>query len=233
MDPVRRAGRVIGVLIAIQFVAGFLVNFVLEEPIFGAPGFLPNAALHSQQLAVGALLGLVAEALWIAIAVTAFPLFFERMRPLALWFFALAAALLALAAVENAAVMSMVTVSQSYAKASPSERAQLETVRIVVASARNWPHFLARMIDGVAIFVFYAAMVRLRVVPRLLGGFGVIAAVLQITAVAMPLFGRDVVFPMLVPLGVCHVILAVWLIIRGFQAPPLGAIGASTSRKES
>jgi hypothetical protein len=223
MDPVRRAGRVIGVLIAVQLVGGFLVNFVLEKPIFGAPGFLANAAPHAQQVAVGALLAMVLEALWIAIAVTAFPLFFERVQPLALWFFALAAALLAVAVVENAAVMSMVTVSKQYVDASPSERAQLETVRIVVASARNWSHFLARMTDGVAIFVFYAAMHRLRVVPRLLSGFGLIATVLQIIAVAMPLFGRDVVFPMLAPLGICQLLLAIWLIIRGFQ-PSLGEV---------
>ena len=149
MDPVRRAGRVIGVLIAVQLVGGFLVNFVLEKPIFGAPGFLANAAPHEQQLAVGALLAMVLEALWLAIAVTAFPLFFERVQPLALWFLALAAALLALAVVEKAAVMSMVTVGQKrYVNASPSERAQLETVRIVVASARNWSHFLAQIAIG-------------------------------------------------------------------------------------
>ena len=41
----------------------------------------------------------------------------------------MAAAILALAVVENAGVMSMVTVSEAYAKASAAERLQLETVR--------------------------------------------------------------------------------------------------------
>lgn len=220
MDALTRAGRVIGVLIVIQMIGGFLVNFVLEAPLFGAPGFLANAAPHSQKIALGALLGLVIEALWVGIAVMAFPVFYERTQRMALWFFALAAVILAGAVVENAGVMSMVTVSEAYAKASAVERAQLETVRVVVASARNWAHYMARMTDGLAILVFYAAVYRLAVIPRVLGGFGIIAAVLQIIAVAMPLFHRDVVFPMLAPLGLCQLVVGIWLIVKGFQDQP-------------
>ena len=74
MDALSRAGRTIGVLIVIQMVGGFLVNFVLEAPLFGPPGFLVNAAPHSQQIALGALLALILEALWVGIAVTASPI---------------------------------------------------------------------------------------------------------------------------------------------------------------
>jgi len=114
MDTLSRAGRVIGILIVIQMIGGFLVNFVLEAPLFGSPGFLANAAPHSQQIALGALLGIAIEALWVGIAVMAFPVFYERTQRIALWFFALAAVILAGAVVENAAVMSMVTVSEAF-----------------------------------------------------------------------------------------------------------------------
>jgi len=212
-----RAGRIIGILIIIQMVGGFLANFVLEAPLFGAPGFLANAAPHSQQIAVGALLGFGIEALWTGIAITAFPVFYRRTRPMALWLFALAAVILAVAVVENAGVMSLVTVSQAYAKGSAVERAQLETVRVVVTSARNWAHYMARIIDGIAILVFYAALGRLALIPRILAGFGLIAVVLQIISVGMPLFGHDVVFPLLAPLGLSQLIVAVWLMVRGFR----------------
>jgi len=51
-----------------------------------------------------------------------------------------------------------------------------------------------------------------------------VAAVLQIIAVAMPLFHRDVVFAMLAPLGLCQLIVAIWLIVRGFQDQPRTAV---------
>ena len=222
MEPAVRAGRIVGVLILIQMVNGVMVNFVLEAPLFGTPGFLVNAAPHARQIALAAVLGLITEALWVAIAVTTFPLFWRHSRALTLWFTALAVTVLAAAVIENAAVMTMVSVSEAYAKASAVQRGQLEAVRIVVASARNWPHFLSRMLDGCAIFVFYATLYRGALVPRLLAGLGMIAALLQITGVGMPLFGHDVVFPMLAPLGVVQLILLVWLLVKGFRDEPGG-----------
>jgi hypothetical protein len=217
MGTERRAGRIIGILLVIQMVCGVMVNFVLEAPLFGKPGFLVDAAAHSGQIGLAALVGLMAEALWVGMAVIVLPLFYHRSRAIVLWFGALAVALLAVAVVESAAVLSMVSLSEAYAKAGAGERPEYEAIRAVVAAARNWPHFLARMLDGCAIFVFYVLMYRLALVPRILAGAGLICASLQIAGVAMPLFGREVIFPMLAPLGVVQLILAGWLMAKGFR----------------
>jgi len=227
METARRAGRIIGVLTIIQMVGGGMVNFTLEAPLFGAPGFLVNAASHSQQLGLAVLFGLVTEALWVGIAITAFPIFCRGSQAMALWFIALAVVILAVAVVENAAVMSMVSLSEAYAKASAAEREQIQIIKIVVASARNWAHYMARIFDGGAIFVFYVVLYRFALVPRALAGFGLIAVMLMVTAVAMPVFGHDVVFPMLAPLGLSQLILAVWLITKGFRGPPSPGVDPS------
>ena len=222
-----RAGRIVGVLIIIQMVGGGFVNFALEAPLFGAPGFLVNAASHSQQLGLAVLLGIVTEALWVGIAITAFPIFGRRTQTMALWFIALAVVVLAVAVAENAAVMSMVSLSEAYTKASAAEREQIQLFKIVAASARNWAHYMARIFDGGAIFVFYVALYRFVLVPRALAGFGLIAVTLMVTAVAMPLFGHDVVFAMLAPLGLSQLILAVWLITKGFRGQPSPGVDPS------
>ena len=218
MDAASRVGRVIGVLILMQMIGGMIVNFALEAPLFGAPGFLVNAAPHSRQIGLAAVLGLVTEALWLGIAIMAFTAVYQRTQSLALWFVALAGVIVAVAVVENVGVMSMVSLSEAYAKGSAVEREQLQAVRVVVASARNWAHFMARIIDGAGIFVFYAVLYRCTLVPRALAGFGLIAAVLMITAVGMPIFGHDVVFPMLAPMGVSQLVVALWLIAKGFRS---------------
>jgi hypothetical protein len=212
------AGRIIGVLIVIQMALGVMVNFVLEAPLFGQPGFLVNAVHYSRQLGVAVLLGLLTEGLWLGIAVTAFPLFYRYSRTLTLWFTALAVVVLASAVVENAAVMSMVSLSEAYAKANTADRGQIEAIRGVVAAARNWPHFLSRMLDGCTIFVFYAVLYRSALIPRALAVLGLMAAVLQVSGVSMPLFGGPVVFPLLAPLGLIQLAVSVWLIVRGFRS---------------
>jgi hypothetical protein len=220
METTSRDARIIGVLIITQMVGSYLVNFVLEAPVFDAPGFLVNAASHSQQIGLAVLLGLVTEALWVGIAVTAFPIFYRRTRTMAILLVALAVVVLAVAVAENTGLMSMVSLSEAYAKASAAEREQLQTVQVVVASARNWPHYISRIFAGSATFVFYAVLFRFALIPRVLAGFGLIAAMLMVTAVTMPLFGYNVVFPMLAPLGLSQLILAVWLMTKGFRDQP-------------
>ncbi|MGA7538960.1 MAG: DUF4386 family protein [Steroidobacteraceae bacterium] len=212
-----RAGRIVGALIIIQMILAVVLNFVLEAPLFGAPGFLVSAAHHSRQIGLAALLGLITEALWVGIAITVLPSGYRHGRAMTLWLASLAVVALAVAVLENAAVMSMVSLSEAYAKATAVERGQLEAIRIVAASARDWPHFLARMLDGCTIFAFYAVLYRSTLVPRVLAGFGLIASVLQVCGVAMPLFGHDVIFPMLAPLGLVQLTLAVWLLAKGFR----------------
>jgi hypothetical protein len=227
MEAASRAGRIIGVLIIMQMVGSGVVNFVLEPRLLGAPGFLVNASLHSGLIGLAVLLGLVTEALWVGVAITAFPIFCQRTRRMALWFVALTVVSLAVAVAENVGVMSMVSLSEAYAKASAIEREHLETVRVIVASARDWPHFISRIFVGSAIFVFYAVLYRFALVPRALAGLGLIAAVLMVTAVATPLFGHDVVFPMLAPMGLSQLILAVWLISKGFRGQPVPRVEPS------
>jgi hypothetical protein len=217
MEAGKRAGRLIGVCIVIQMALGPLVNFVLEAPLFGPPGFLVKAVPHAQEIAVAVVLSIVMEALWLAMAVAAFNVFSLRAQGLALWFVALATVVLASAVLENVTVMSMVSLSEAYAAASAVQREQIETVRVVVASARNWSHLLARISDGCAIFSFNALLYRLAAVPRPIAGFGLVASLLMITGLGVALFGGDVVFPLLAPLGLSQLILAVWLLAKGFS----------------
>ncbi|MEP6998310.1 MAG: DUF4386 domain-containing protein, partial [Betaproteobacteria bacterium] len=138
---------------------------------------------------------------------------------LALSFVALASVSLAVAAVEQISVMSMLSLSEAYAKASAAEQGPFQALRLVVASSRNWSHYIGLIFAGSTIFVLYTVLYRFALVPRVLAAFGLGAVLLQLIAVAMPLFGHGVVFLMLAPLGVSQLVLALWLITKGFGAP--------------
>jgi hypothetical protein len=230
MSVAANPGRIVGALILAQMAGGVLVNFVLAAPLFGPPGFLINAAPHSLQIAASVVLGLATGALSLAIAITVFPLFRQHGLQLALWFVALAGVSLAAMVVEQISVMSMLWLSEAYASASVAGRDTFEGLRIVVASARNGAHYIGLVVAGSTIFALYNALYRFGLVPRPLAAFGMAAALLQIVAVAMPLFGYPVIFLLLAPLGLSQLILAVWLIMRGFRDPaqqPLRAQGAA------
>lgn len=210
-------GRTIGALILVQMAAGIPVNFTLLDPVFEAPGFLVNAALHPLNLALSASMGLATSVLSIAIVILAWPLFRRHSPALALWLLVLSTARFTLGAIESTTLMSMLSLSQAHAGLTTVDADTFQALRGIVGSARNWAHYIHLMISGGTLFVFYLLLFRSVLVPRLIAGFGITATLLQITAVTMPLFGQKVMFPLLMPLGLAQLALALWLLIKGFS----------------
>jgi hypothetical protein len=196
-----------------------LVNFVLLEPAFSPPGFLVNAAGHSRQISLSVLLGLATGLFSVGIAITGLQVFRRYSPTMALWFVALTVVGFSLTAVENINVMSLLSLSEAYTKASVADRDLFQALRGVVAAARNWTHYVGLIVAGCTLFVFYSTLFRFPLVPRALAAFGLGAVVLQIIAVSMPLFGQTIVFPMILPLGLSQTVLAIWLIARGLPCP--------------
>jgi hypothetical protein len=216
MTP-KGAGRTIGVMLIAQMVSGFVVNFVWLAKVFAAPGFLVNAAANPTLMGLCAVFGIAAGLLSIAIAITAFPVFRQHSHAWALCFVALTVAGLSAGVVENINLMSMLSLSQAYAKASAVDQQLFQPLRGAVASARNWAHFLGLIVHGSSLLVFYSALYRFKLVPRVLAASGVVAVLLQITTVGRPLFGHEVIFPMLAPLGICQLLLSLWLIVKSWS----------------
>ena len=155
---------------------------------------LRDPAPHSRQMGLAVVLGLVTTGMLVGVAVTAFPILWPRSQTMPLWILSLAVVSLSVTVMENFALLSLT---------SPSD-------------AKDWAHYLAKMFDGVTNLVFYAALYRFVLVPRVLAGFGLIAAPLMIASLAMPLFGHDVMFPLLAPMGLSQLVLALWLVTKGF-----------------
>lgn len=218
MNDVKFAGRWIALALLAQVVAGPLINFGILATVFRSPpGFIVNAAPHAQELALAVMLMLGMGAVAVGIGIAAWPVLRRRSERMALWLVSLGAACLALVAVECAALMSMLSLSQTYTAAAGTDPALYEGLRGVVASARNWAHYTHVLCEGGLLFVLYTSLFRFNLVPRALAGFGMAAALTQMTAVSMPFFGQPIVFAMLAPLGIAHLALLSWLLLRGLR----------------
>lgn len=210
--------RTIALLLIAQMVVSPIVNFALQAPAFAKPaGFLVNAAPHAFQLAVAVLLGLALSATSLGVAIAGWPVFRRHSERLALWLIILGGVVIALAALEYAGLMSMVSLSQAYTAAGAPEGELYQALRGVVGAARNWAHFLHLLCGGGLLFVFYLLLYRFALVPRLIGAVGAVGSLLQVTAIAVTLFGRPVMFVLMAPLAVAHLTLIVWLFVKGLR----------------
>ena len=214
---ITQLGRLIGVLLLLEVIAGILENFVLTAPLFGEPGFLINAAPHATQIGLSALLGVVMGLVSLAVASLLYPLFKRNAPALALLFLALSSAGFALSIAESISVMSMLSLSQAYVQAAPDQEALYQGLRWVVKETRNWTHYLSLIVSGCTLFAFYTGLLRGTLIPWPLAYAGLLAICLQLFTVSMPLFGRDVDFRLIAPLGICQIVLALWLMAKGFR----------------
>jgi hypothetical protein len=223
MRAAKSTGRIIGMLLFVQL-AGLIVPFVLLHPLTTGPqNYLANAAGASFQIKVAVFLLFANCALTVGITIAAFRVFRQYSEAMALWLLAASVCMFLLQAFDNVHVLSMLSLSQQYARAGgPDELFQ--TLAAAVGSTRRWSHFTELLVIDCWIFLLYSVLYRFRLVPRSLAAFGLVTVMLHFTGIPLPGFlGYSIVTLMGVPMALSHITLAVWLLTRGFEkrhSPP-------------
>jgi len=217
MKSAKSTGLIIGTLLFVQL-AGLIVPFVLLHPLTTGPrDYLANAAGASFQIKVAVFLLFANCALTIGITIAAWPIFRQYSEAMTLWLLAASVIMFLMQAVDNAHILSMLSLSQQYAQAGgPDELFQ--TLAAVVGSTRRWVHFTELFVIDGWIFLLYISLFRSALVPRALAVFGLLTVVLHFTAIPLRGFlGYSLVTPLGVPMGLSQLALAVWLMAKGFK----------------
>lgn len=217
MESAKSVGRVLGVLLLVQL-AGLIVPFVMLHPMSrGSRDWLANAAASSLQIKAAVFLLFANTALTIGIAIAAWPVFRRYSERMALWLVALGVIVFALQAVDNAHVLSMVSLSQQFAQAGgPAD--VFHTLAAAAGATRRWVHYSELLAVDAWIFMLYAVLFRCVLVPRSLAVFGLLTVVLHVTGITLPLWlGYPGVMPLGASMALSHTALAVWLMAKGFE----------------
>jgi hypothetical protein len=221
----KNTGRVVGLLLFLQL-AGLIVPFVLLLPLTTGPqSYLANAVGSSSQIRVAVFLLFANGALTVGITIAAFPSFREYSEAMALWLLAVSVIMFSLQAVDNAHVLSMLSLSQQYIQAGGPD-GHFQALATVVGSTRRWAHVTELLAIDCWILLLYSILFRFAMVPRALAAFGLVTVMLHFAGIPLRRFlGESPVGLMGVPMAVSHMALAIWLVARGFdQRPrPLGA----------
>jgi hypothetical protein len=225
MRSAKSVGRLIGVLLLVQL-AGLIVPFVLLHPITrGSRDWLANAAGSSFQIKAAVFLLFANCALTIGVAIAAWSVFRRYSEAMALWLVALGVIMFTLQTVDNAHVLSMVSLSQQYVQAGGPDDV-FQTLAAAAGSTRRWVHYSELLAIDAWIFMLYSVLFRFALVPRALAAFGLITVLLHFTGITLPLWlGYSSVTLMGASMALSHLALALWLMVKGFEERrhPVGA----------
>ena len=197
-----------------------LVATALLGSLLDGPGFLAAVAVHQDRLLAAALFQLLAAFTSAAIAVTLYPVLRRHAAATALGSVAFRLIEGVFYALSAAGTLILVSLSgQLVAGASAHPSADL--VRDLRASAGT---------VGVLAFctgatLYYLIFYRSRLIPRWLSVWGLAGTVLCLTAGLLVFFQSIAVLSsaqvvLSLPIGVQEMVLAVWLIMKGFSPKP-------------
>lgn len=231
MTTSKSVGQAVGLLLLVQLVTGLILPYVLLLPISTPAGaFLDTAAGMAGTVRLSVLILFVGGAASLGIAIAAWPAVREREHRLGLWLLALAVINFTLQLIENAHWLSLLSVSQAYAKAGGGGDAEMfQTLALAVHSSFRWAHYSHILIVVGWLFTLYLLLYRSAMVPRSIAAVGMAAALLHFIGITLPAFGGyRMPYPDLfgMPLGVITLVIALWLMAKGFTDSASPSIAA-------
>ncbi len=219
----RRSARIVGALF-IAATAVTLLGDILMGSAVGAPDYLVQIAAHKNPIVLGALLKIVAAAASSGIAIALYPVLRKHNEGLALGSvgFRLVEGVFYL--VSALGLFSLLALGQEYAGAGPQAAPALQTLGTLIVTLRVWAGFVVGVIAfclGAA--MYYYVLYRARLIPRWLSAWGLAALALLFSMVLLVAFSEGPSAPsgmlllLAIPIAVQEMVLAVWLIIKGFS----------------
>jgi hypothetical protein len=131
-------------------------------------------------------------------------------------------------------LLALLTVSQQAAGSAASSSFQVTGDALV--AVRDWVHgFVAMIPFGIGSLMYSYVLYRSRLIPRWLSGWGFVGAALSLVATVYAGFTQDFGFTTVnsvlsAPIGLQEMVLAVWLIVKGFNLSAVRSIAPSAVR---
>jgi hypothetical protein len=222
MSKERRAAVVAGVLFIVATTAGVFGRVVLLSPILEGAAVPAKVAANQNQVAAGALFGLVAAFASAGIAMSLYPVLRRYGEGLSLGSVGMRIIEAVLYGVGAVCVLSMVTVGRGLAQAGTPSPSYLQAADALLLTVRSWAGMAGTLAFYVAGLMYYVVFYRSRLIPRWLSGWGVVAVSLGFAATILVIF--QAINPMSpphialnLPIFLQEMVLAVWLILKGFN----------------
>ncbi len=222
MNSTRRTAIATGALFIVATIAALAAAAL--EPALTGTDYLTGVANHPHRLAAAALLYLIAAGTSVGITIALYPLLKKINAALALGsvVFRTIEAVFYTAAVVS--LLSILPLGQHLATAPTDSRAPIHAIADSLLSMRDHSTLAGVFAFCVGGLMYYTLFYRSRLVPRWLSGWGMAGALLMMTACLLALFSNSPVTGyalLILPILVQELVLAVWLLGKGFSPSPL------------
>jgi hypothetical protein len=235
MSTNRSNAVVAGVLFIVATVADVISRVAFVTPILNAPDYLTKISANENQVLLGALFLLIGAVAAPGIAIALYPVLRKHNEGPALGSVGFRLIEGALYVGIVVCLLLLVTLSQESANVGAPASSAYEVPGALLMAARDSLGQVAVLAFGLGALMYYWVFFQSRLVPRWLSAWGLVAITLVMVSGLLVMF--QVVEPMsttqlvlALPIGLQEMVLAVWLIVKGFnprEVAPAPAIASA------
>ena len=219
MNSNRKTAVITGVLFIIATLTGPILAAPLIPDLTGTD-YLIQLSANTNQVAAGVLLMIVGYFACAGIAIALYPVLKERSTGLALGSVIFRTIETTFYLVGVMSLLSLLALGQQLQTAGVADRTSLQAIGGLLVSIRDQTALVAVFAFCVGAYMYYYVFFQSRLIPRWLSGFGIVAIILLSTACILALFSGNRItsyIPLAAPLALQEMVLAVWLIAKGFN----------------
>jgi hypothetical protein len=233
MNTTRKIAVMTGVVFIIATVTGFIAAALI--PDLTDTDYLARFFENKNQVVTGALLYLIGYLACAGISVVMYPVLKQLNAGLALGSVIFRTIETAFYMVGLVSLMSLVTLGQQFPTAGDADRMSLQAIGNSLVSIHDYAGLVGVFAFCVGALMYYYLFFATRLIPRWLSGFGIVAILLMLTACVLALFSGNRItsyIPLAFPIFIQEMVLAVWLIVKGFNPTAAAALPAKSAPKE-
>lgn len=221
MNSNNKTARIVGVLFIIGTVAGIL-SLVFTGALRD-PDYLVNIAANKNQVIMGTFFIVIMAVTLAMVPVVMFPVFKEYNETLALGYVVFRGGLETVSSLGFVVgSLLLVSLSQEYVAAGAPGASCFQHMGPLMKAAGDHTSSILNIVFSLGALMFYYLWYQSRLIPRWLSVWGLLGTVLYLIYGVSSMF--DLGWKILMaPLGLNEMVMAVWLIVKGFNSSQIVA----------
>ena len=234
MDSSRKNAVIVGVLFIIGTAAGVL-SVLVYGSVLNQPDYLIRVSTNPNQIIIGALCVVVMGFALAMVPVLMYPISKKYNQFLALGYVVFRGALeTATYAAMVVSRLMLILLSLEFVKAGAPQSSYFQTLGALLLGAHDSINMILVMVFGIGALMLYALFYQSRLIPRWLSIWGLVAIILHLAWGMLAIF--QVINPSLlntadvlnIPIFLQEMVMAVWLIVKGFNLSQSVSLPAKT-----
>lgn len=234
VSPERKTSIATGTLFIIATIAALAAAEL--QPVLTGDDYLTGVAQQDQRLAIAAICYLIAAGTSVGIAIALHPLLAKVDAALALGSVVFRAIEAVFYTVAVVGLLAVLTLARQLGTAPAESRPAIRAIADNLVGVRDHATLVGVIAFSVGALMYYGLLYRSRLIPRWLSGWGVAATLLMLFACVLALFaGRPVTGYafLILPILVQEMVLACWLLVKGFSPSVTTDAPSETGRSSS